>query len=283
MNPVEFICYSTDITYSASEVDMKRYTKLISLVLVLAMGLSIASCSAKRRTGAERIKSDEYAKQENGLETDYTEPTETDVTNPDPTLAPTTDPTETEATPTPTLAPTTAPNDTEPTATTSTNANDGTYDAAYLFVAGLLFVGGNQSTTERFIEASFGTSIGKPVNSNKSTTTPSYTAYTYDCNIVIDGVEFNRIEIDVCDSNSTVFQVSFVNSKADDASLDLYQQTFANKLKEVCARDLTDKSNGNIKSSIVVLDNGTTIDVGDVKDGKNNFFWVSFYNDNYLV
>lgn len=252
---------------------MKRFTKLISLVLALAMGLSIASCSAKRRTGAERIKSDEYAKQENGLETDYTEPTETDVTY--------TDPTETEATPTPTLAPTTAPNDTQPT--TPTDGSSSAYDATYLFVAGLLFVGGNQNTTERFIEASFGTSIGKPVNSNKSTTTPSYTAYTYDCNIVIDGVEFNRIEIDVCDSNSTVFQVSFVNSKADDASLDLYQQTFANKLKEVCAKDLTDKSNGNIKSSIVVLDNSTTIDVGNVKDGKNNSFWVSFYNDNYLV
>ena len=82
---------------------------------------------------------------------------------------------------------------------------------------------------------------------------------------------------------ATVLFSRYLLSTADDASLDLYQQTFANKLKEVCARDLTDKSNGNIKSSIVVLDNGTTIDVGDVKDGKNNFFWVSFYNDNYLV
>ena len=271
---MEFICYSTDITYRASEVDMKRFTKLISLVLVLAMGLSIASCSAKRRTGAKRIKSDDYAKQEYGMETDYTEPTETDATYPDPT--------ETEPTNTPTAAPSTAPNDTQPTSTTPTNSSNGAYDATYLFVAGILFVGGNQSTAKAFIEATFGTSIGEPVNTDKPQSTPSYTAYTYKCNIVVDGVEFDRVEIDVCDSNNTVFQVSFVNSKADDASLDLYQQTFAGKLKDVCAKDLTDKSNGNVKSSVVVLDSGTTIDVGNIKDGKNNSFWVSFYNDNYL-
>ena len=444
MNPIEFICYSVCITYRAPEVAMKRFTKLVSLVLALAMVLSIASCSAKRRTGAKRIQSDEYAKQEYGMETDYTEPTETDVTNPDPTetepsattpsatgnstkgvielltlaesacgLTPdeatkvlasalgltkyeTRDSDNKDATGAPvdrylryldkdivsegvvfknvsmhirgglvysvdygmrveaifaqneelpaeeannTMVPIITAkygdpipgytetwvdfnkkgitgwqdgnfvicafwgkgcqgvtgNDqfvlgveykpdanTTPKPTSATGKPEG-YTAEYLYVAGILFVGGNQNTSKKFIEATFGTTIGEPVSTDKPTSTPSYTAYTYECNIVIDGVEFNRIEIDVCDSNSTVFQVSFINNKVDDKTLDEYQKMYADKLAGVTSKSLTDKSSGKVKSSVVVLDSGTTIDVGNVKDGKNNSFWVSFYNDNYLV
>jgi len=257
---------------------MKRFTKLVSLVLALAMVFSIASCSAKRRTGAKRIQSDEFAKQEYGMETDYTEPTETDVTYPDPT--------ETDPTPEPTTPPTTATTETDPTSTTPSSSSTGSgteaYTAEYLYVAGILFIGGNQNTSKRFIEATFSTNIGEPVSTDKPQSTPSYTAYTYECNIVIDGVEFNRVEIDVSDSNGAVFQVSFINNKVDDNTLDEYQKMYADKLKNIVGKDLTDKSSGSVKSNIAVLDSGTTIDVGNVKDGKNNSFWVSFYNDNYL-
>ena len=55
---------------------MKRSLKLISVVLAAALLISVASC-AKRRTGAERIKSDSDAKQEAGLEPTDTVPTDT--------------------------------------------------------------------------------------------------------------------------------------------------------------------------------------------------------------
>ena len=75
----------------------------------------------------------------------------------------------------------------------------------------------------------------------------------------------------------------FINNKVDDKTLDEYQKMYADKLAGVTSKSVTDKSSGKVKSSVVVLDSGTTIEVGNVKDGKNNSFWVSFYNDNYLV
>ena len=75
--------------------NMKRSAKLISVVLIAAMLIATVSC-AKRRKGAERIQDDGYAKQEAGLETDQTDPTETEPTQTDPDL-PTPTPTPTPA------------------------------------------------------------------------------------------------------------------------------------------------------------------------------------------
>lgn len=170
---------------------------------------------------------------------------------------------------------------------TSAPSNGGTGDEAYtteyLFIAGLLFIGGNHSSTKMFIESSFATTLGNPVSTDKSTTSPSYTAYTYDCNIVVDGVEFNKVEIDVCDSTGTVFQVSFINSKEDTNTLTSYQKTFADKLGTLYEKPLTDKSSGDAKIQVIELDSGVKIESGSLVDGKNNSFWISFYKEAYLV
>ena len=252
---------------------MKRSSKLISVVLIAAMLLTAVSC-AKRRKGAERIQSDGYAKQEAGLETDYSVPTGTD-------------PTETGTEP---AAPTpTEPSYTEPDPTiTGTNptmpgtGGDEAYTAEYLFIAGILFVGGDLNTTKMFIESTFGTLLGDPISTDKSTTSPAYTAYTYECSIVADGIEFNNVEIDVCDSTGTVYQVSFINNKESVDKLSSYQKTFADKLATLFGNQLTDKSSGNLTSKICQLESGLNIEAGSLFDGSHDSCWVSFFNLNYL-
>lgn len=161
-------------------------------------------------------------------------------------------------------------------------SGDGTYTTEYMFVAGIIFIGGDQNTTKMFIETTFATTLGDPVSTDKPTTSQPYTAYTYDCKIVVDGVEFNKVEIDVSDSKGIVFQVSFINSKDDANKLASYQETFAGKLSSLYGNTLTDKSSGDSKIQICELDSGTKIESGCLVDGTNDSFWISFYNETYL-
>ena len=251
---------------------MKRSFKLISVVLAAAMILSVVSC-AKKRTGAERIKSDSYAKQEAGLETDYTEPTETDPTETAPTD---TMPTDTDPVPATSATPAVTGNS-DPTGTSEEELT-----AAYLFISGILFTGADLNTTKIFIESSFNISLGDPISTDKSTTSPSFTAYTYACSIEIDGVEFNNIEIDVCDSTGVVYQTSLSNNKEDANTLKSYQSQFANKLSTLFGAALTDKSSGNVTSQIHTLDSGLCLESGCMIEDSKNLFWVSFYNESLL-
>ena len=202
---------------------MKRSIKLISVILTAAMLMSFASC-AKRRTGAERIKSDSEAKQEAGLETGFTDPTDTAPTQTDPL---------------PTISATPAIPD---NSTNTGSQADGTNTAAYLFISGILFTAGDLNTTKYFIESSFGTTLGDPISTDKSATSPSYTAYTFECKIVVDGVEFNNVEIDVVDSTGAVYQTSFINNKENADTLKGYQKQFADKLSICFSSQLTDLS-----------------------------------------
>ena len=249
---------------------MKRSFKLISVVLAAAMVLSVVSC-AKRRTGAERIKSDSYAKPEAGLETDYTEPTETETAPTD------TMPTDTDPVPETSATPAATGNG------TPTGTSEEAYTASYLYISGILFTGADLNTTKMFVESSFNVKIGDPVSTDKSTTSPSYTVYTYECNIVIDGVEFNNLEIDVCDSTGVVFQTSFINNKENGTTLKSYQKQFADKLSTLFGTALTDKSSGEFTNQVYTLDGGLSMESGCLIDGTNNMFWVSFNNESLLT
>ncbi len=70
---------------------MKRYIKLISMLLIASMALSVCACDVRRK-GFDHIMLDEYEKPEHSVETSLPEPTETvpvptepDPTTPDPT------------------------------------------------------------------------------------------------------------------------------------------------------------------------------------------------------
>lgn len=156
------------------------------------------------------------------------------------------------------------------------------YTTEYLFIAGLLFIGSNQNAAKMIIESSFNTTLGNPVSTDKSDTSPSYTAYVYNCKIVVDGVEFDMVEIDVGDSTGAVYQVSFINSKEDSSKVTSYQKTFADKLGTLYEKQLTDKSSGDTKIQVCELDSGMKIESGSKVDGSQKFFWISFYNDVYL-
>ena len=123
--------------------NMKRSIKLISVILTAAMLMSFASC-AKRRTGAERIKSDSEAKQEAGLETGFTDPTDTAPTDTEPTDTAPTETAPTQTDPLPTISATPAIPD---NSTNTGSQADGTNTAAYLFISGILFTAGDLNTT----------------------------------------------------------------------------------------------------------------------------------------
>lgn len=154
--------------------------------------------------------------------------------------------------------------------------------STYLFIAGLLFVGGDHTTTKMFIESTYGIKLGNPVSTDKSSTSPSFTAYTYDCKIEADGVVFNRLEIDVCDSNNRVFQVSFINNTDDEKDLVSYQKAFAQNLSKSYGKQLSDKSEGDVTIQYIELDSKMNIESGCAK-GNNKSFWISFYNETYLA
>ena len=257
---------------------MKRSIKLISVILTAAMLMSFASC-AKRRTGAERIKSDSEAKQEAGLETGFTDPTDTAPTDTEPTDTAPTETAPTQTDPLPTISATPAIPD---NSTNTGSQADGTNTAAYLFISGILFTAGDLNTTKYFIESSFGTTLGDPISTDKSATSPSYTAYTFECKIVVDGVEFNNVEIDVVDSTGAVYQTSFINNKENADTLKGYQKQFADKLSICFSSQLTDKSSGNVTSQVHALDSGLCMESGCLIDGSKDSFWVSFYNESLL-
>ena len=258
--------------------NMKRSIKLISVILTAAMLMSFASC-AKRRTGAERIKSDSEAKQEAGLETGFTDPTDTAPTDTEPTDTAPTETAPTQTDPLPTISATPAIPD---NSTNTGSQADGTNTAAYLFISGILFTAGDLNTTKYFIESSFGTTLGDPISTDKSATSPSYTAYTFECKIVVDGVEFNNVEIDVVDSTGAVYQTSFINNKENADTLKGYQKQFADKLSICFSSQLTDKSSGNVTSQVHALDSGLCMESGCLIDGSKDSFWVSFYNESLL-
>ena len=133
-----------------------------------------------------------------------------------------------------------------------------------------------------FVESSFNIKIGDPISTDKSTTSPSYTAYIYECKIVIDDVEFNKIEIDVSDSTGVVYQTSFINDKEDGNAVKSYQKLFAGKLSTLYGATLTDKSSGNVTSEYFSLDAGLCMESGCLIDNAGNSFWVSFYNESLL-
>lgn len=170
----------------------------------------------------------------------------------------------------------------KPTSAPSSGGGSEAYTTEYLFIAGLLFIGGNQSSTKMFIESTFATSLGDPVSSDKSPTSPSFTAYVYNCDIVVDGVKFDMVEIDVGDSTGNVYQVSFINSKEDSSKASSYQKTYAEKLGTLYEKKLTDKSSGDTNIQVCELDSGMKIESGCKTDGSQSFFWVSFYNEAYL-
>ena len=273
------ICYPTaKIIRMSGGGNMKRSIKLISVILTAAMLMSFASC-AKRRTGAERIKSDSEAKQEAGLETGLTDPTDTAPTDTDPTDTTPTETAPTQTDPLPTISATPAIPD---NSTNTGSQADGTNTAAYLFISGILFTAGDLNTTKYFIESSFGTTLGDPISTDKSATSPSYTAYTFECKIVVDGVEFNNVEIDVVDSTGAVYQTSFINNKENADTLKGYQKQFADKLSICFSSQLTDKSSGNVTSQVHALDSGLCMESGCLIDGSKDSFWVSFYNESLL-
>ena len=273
------ICYPTaKIIRMSGGGNMKRSIKLISVILTAAMLMSFASC-AKRRTGAERIKSDSEAKQEAGLETGFTDPTDTAPTDTEPTDTTPTETAPTQTDPLPTISATPAIPD---NSTNTGSQADGTNTAAYLFISGILFTAGDLNTTKYFIESSFGTTLGDPISTDKSATSPSYTAYTFECKIVVDGVEFNNVEIDVVDSTGAVYQTSFINNKENADTLKGYQKQFADKLSICFSSQLTDKSSGNVTSQVHALDSGLCMESGCLIDGSKDSFWVSFYNESLL-
>ena len=156
------------------------------------------------------------------------------------------------------------------------------YTIEYLIISGLIFVGADHNTTKLFIETTFGITLGNPVSTDKPTTSPAYTAYTYECKLVLEGIEFNKIEIDVSDSTNAVFQVSFINSKADENTLNSYQKTFAEKIERLYGQPLTDNSSGNLKSKYCVLESGIKVEAGSLIDGTNDSCWISFYKEAFL-
>ena len=90
------------------------------------------------------------------------------------------------------------------------------------------------------------------------------------------------MEIDVCDSNNRVFQVSFINNTDDEKDLVSYQKAFAQNLSKSYGKQLSDKSEGDVTIQYIELDSKMNIESGCAK-GNNKSFWISFYNETYLA
>lgn len=180
---------------------MKRSTKFITLLLIASMALSVCACDIRRK-GVDRIMLDEYDKPEHSVETTIPEPTETEPapTEPDPT------------TPEPTTT-------TAPTGGT-TSSTDLTSD--YVYVMSLLTLGQKVDAAKTWVESILFSKLGDPVTETSSD--KSYTVYSYPCDVKIDGVKYDQVDLYVSTAKNTVYNVAFLTAKMEhDPAADYYK------------------------------------------------------------
>ncbi|MBO4265868.1 MAG: hypothetical protein J5910_01635 [Lachnospiraceae bacterium] len=140
---------------------------------------------------------------------------------------------------------------------------DNSYEDVYDMMHSV--VGLNIKTAESKVRDFFGVDIGKSsVNEGESGIS---TAYTYNVNVMIEGVVFNSIELDV-NMDGTVFYVGFFNTVASDELLQDYCAYF---------KEILDDFMGDPDVEYPLDDDNTMIEFYDYYDGDQVYVAVGAY------
>ncbi len=114
----------------------------------------------------------------------------------------------------------------DPTGTTpaptggSTSTTDITCD--YVYVMSLLTLGQKVDAAKTWVESILFSKLGDPVTETGSD--KSYTVYSYPCDVKIDGVKYDQVDLYVSTAKNTVYNVAFLTAKMEeDPAADYYK------------------------------------------------------------
>ena len=114
----------------------------------------------------------------------------------------------------------------DPTGTTpaptggTTSSTDLTSD--YVYVMSLLTLGQKVDAAKTWVESILFSKLGDPVTETSSD--KSYTVYSYPCDVKIDGVKYDQVDLYVSTAKNTVYNVAFLTAKMEqDPAADYYK------------------------------------------------------------
>lgn len=258
---------------------MRKSLKIISLVLVIAMIASISACTTAKPVKSGVTHNDAQSKPENPFGGTTPVPTSTEPDDPTPTP---TEPSDLTSTPTPTPASTSGTTATTPT--TSVNVEDLTnYAFGDVYDLMVSLAGLTRPEAEGKIKNFFDTDIGQP-SKNEGESGVS-TSYIYSATVMIGGVVFNNIELDV-NMEGIVYYIDFYNDLDPDDVLMGYCQYFKELLTDHLGEPYFDyplsDDNSIIEFYDFHMDDDTYVSIGAYYTGIGySSFWLS-YSDNSL-
>lgn len=254
---------------------MRKSLKIISMLLVFTMITTISACTAKpSRSGVKHNDAESKPENPAGMATPV--PTTTEPDDPTPTPTEPSDPT---STPTPTPAGTVAT-----TPTTSVNIEDLTnypFEEVYELMESI--AGSTLPEAENMIMNYFDIDLGQP-SENVGESGVS-TSYTYSAAVMIGGVVFNNIELDVS-MDGIVYYIDFFNDMDPDDVLmgycQYYKELATDYLGEPYFEFPLEEDNSIIEFYDFHITDDSYVTVGAYYTGFSySQFWFS-YSDNSL-
>ena len=227
---------------------MKRFSKLVSLILVCAFAASLCSCANNNKQPETTAASETTA-----------ETTETTETTPAET---------TEATPTPTSEPTPVP---EPTVTPTPTPVPVPKTFSKVFSMMASTQGKTLEQAVKIAENFIGESLGEPQIYKNN--------HNYTVDVTIEGVHFNNFTIMIGNGKykEKVVFISFGNSTDDKAKLQSYYSKYSKLLKKKYKKPVSTSKNKYTKMSIYKISKKYETNCGWYYDGKSRSFWINYY------
>ena len=226
---------------------MKRFTRLVSLILISAFAASLCSCANNNQQPTTPTTTATVTTETTPVET--TEPTPTPTPEPTPEPTPIPEPT---STPTPTPKPVTK-----------------NFSTVFSMMSSTMGKSVDQAKTivEKYTGASLGDAQVYERNNN------------FNVDVTIEGVHFNGLNImtGTGKNKDKVVFIGFNNSTDDKSKLQSYYTKYSKLLKKKYKKPTSTYKNKHQKYSLYKINKKYETNCGWLYQGNTRSFWINYY------